>query len=297
MSAWDGLLEEYGEHIRSDRGLSDHTASAYLGDLRDLSTFVDEPAGVTLPRLRAWLADMVARDVATSTIQRRVACVRGFFAWAKRSGFIDDDPAVRLRAPKRNRKLPKVISRTAIDEVMAAATARLAESDEAVAARDLAIIELLYSSGLRVSELVGIELGDVDADHRAVRVLGKGGKERTVPMGVPAARALDGWLARRPEIATATSPSTVFLGVRGGALDPRVARRVVHDATAAAGPGAEIAPHGLRHAMATHLLDGGADLRSVQEMLGHSSVATTQLYTHVSSERLREAFRQAHPRA
>lgn len=297
MSAWDGLLDEYAEHIRADRGLSEHTVRAYLADLRHLAASVDAPREVTLPRLRAWLAGMVDDDIAPATIQRRVACVRGFFAWAERSGFLPQDPAARLRAPRPSRRLPKVISRAAIDEVMEAATTRLQESDEPAAARDLAIIELLYSSGLRVSELVSIGLGDVDLDARTVRVMGKGGKERTVPLGVPAAKALRTWLARRPELATPKSPSKLFLGVRGGALDPRVARRVVHDATAAAGAGAEIAPHGLRHAMATHLLDGGADLRSVQEMLGHSSVATTQLYTHVTSERLREAFRQAHPRA
>ena len=297
MSAWDGLLDEYDEHIRSDRGLSEHTARAYRADLEHLAAHVEDPRQVTLPRLRAWLADMVHRGMAPSTIQRRVACVRGFFAWAEREGVVESNPAERLQAPKRSRKLPNVLSQAAIDEVMRAAITRLAESDEAVAARDLAIIELLYSSGLRVAELVGIGLDDIDLDERTVRVMGKGGKERAVPLGIPAAQALRGWLARRPEIATAQSPDRLFLGVRGGALDPRVARRVVHDATAAAGPGAEIAPHGLRHAMATHLLDGGADLRSVQEMLGHASVATTQIYTHVSQERLREAFRQAHPRA
>ncbi len=297
MSAWEGLLAEYEEHLRADRGLSEHTVRAYLGDLRDLAAHAPDPRRVTLAALRSWLAGMASGGVASATVQRRVACIRGFFGWARREGFVDADPAARLQAPKRGRRLPKVITRSAVDEVMEAAAARLADADDPVAARDLAIVELLYSSGLRVSELVGIGTADVDLDGRVVRVMGKGGKERVVPIGLPAARAVDAWLARRPEIATEKSPDRLFLGARGGPLDPRVARRVVHAATAAAGPGAEIGPHGLRHAMATHLLDGGADLRSVQEMLGHASVGTTQVYTHVSSERLREAFRQAHPRA
>lgn len=297
VSAWDGLLGEYEEHLRSDRGLSPHTVRAYLTDLRNLAGHIDEPKHVTLKKLRGWLADMLEGGVSPSTIQRRVACVRGFFTWAVKEGFVDENPALRLQAPKRSRHLPKVLGRREMDEVIAAATTRLAETDDPIAARDLAIIETLYSSGLRVSELVSIGLADVDVQQRTVRVLGKGGKERAVPLGIPAADAIAGWLSRRPEIANERSPDRLFLGARGGALDVRVARRVVHDATAAAGSACEVSPHVLRHAMATHLLDGGADLRSVQEMLGHSSVATTQIYTHVTSERLREAYRQAHPRA
>lgn len=298
MATWDALLTEYGQHLSEDRGLSPHTVRAYLGDLRSLAD--DEtahPEQVTLARLRLWLAGMADAGLAPSTLQRRVACARGFFAWAERAGFLDDDPALRLRAPKRSRHLPKVLGAQTVQEVMHAATTRLAEEGDAIATRDLAIVELLYSSGLRVSELTGVSTRDVDLGARTVRVMGKGGKERTVPLGEPAAHAIEAWLRRRPEIATERSPDTLFLGARGGALDQRVARRVVHRATQAGGPGAEIGPHGLRHAMATHLLDGGADLRSVQEMLGHSSVATTQIYTHVTSERLREAYQQAHPRA
>ncbi|MDU7360175.1 MAG: tyrosine recombinase XerC [Propionibacteriaceae bacterium] len=297
MAAWDALLDEYCEHLDSDRGLSPHTVRAYRTDLQNLAAHIDDPRAVTLTRLRGWLAAMADDGVATSSLQRRVACVRGFFAWAKREGFIDEDPAIRLVAPKRSRRLPKVLSHTEIDDVMESAQTRLGESDDPLAARDQAIVELLYSSGLRVSELTGIKISDVSLEDRTVRVMGKGAKERLVPMGMPAVRAIVAWLEMRGEIATPKSPDTLFLGARGGALDPRVARRVVHQLTAAAGSAAEIGPHGLRHAMATHLLDGGADLRAVQEMLGHASVATTQIYTHVTSERLREAFRQAHPRA
>lgn len=297
MAAWDALLDEYCEHLASDRGLSPHTVRAYRADLRNLAAHVEDPRAVTLTRLRGWLATMADDGGAASSLQRRVACARGFFAWAQREGFLDEDPAIRLAAPKRSRRLPKVLSHTEIDDVMASAEARLGESDDPLAARDQAIVELLYSSGLRVSELTSIKIRDVSMEDHTVRVVGKGAKERVVPMGMPAVRAILAWLDRRSEIVKPESPDTLFLGARGGALDPRVARRVVHQLTSAAGTAAEIGPHGLRHAMATHLLDGGADLRAVQEMLGHASVATTQIYTHVTSERLREAFRQAHPRA
>lgn len=295
---WRTLVEEHAAHLQAERGLSEHTVRAYTGDLRELAGFVGvEPGRVTLQGLRAWLADMVEHGAAPATVARRVASARGFFAWATGECLIADDPAVRLKAPKRGRRLPKVPTNAAIEDTIGAAETQVAEGGGAVALRDLAIVEMLYSSGLRVSELCSLNLGDIDRSRRSLTVMGKGAKERTVPIGAPALRALEAWLIRRPDLATAHSPDAVFLGTRGGRIDPRVARRVVHEATRAAGPGAEVGPHALRHAMATHLIEGGADLRSVQEMLGHSSVATTQIYTHVTSQRLREAFRQAHPRA
>ena len=295
---WDSLIADYALHLGAERGLSDHTVRAYRGDLRDLALRCGvEPSGVTLPVLRGWLADMADDGASAATIQRRVASARGFFAWAGGEGLLREDPAARLKAPRRGRRLPRVPTGAAMDTTFASAETRVAEEGDAIAVRDLALLEVAYSSGLRVSELCCLRISDVDRGRGAVRVLGKGGKERTVPIGAPALRALDDWLARRHEVAAATSPDTVFIGARGGLLDPRVARRVVHEATRAAGAGAEVGPHGLRHAMATHLIEGGADLRSVQEMLGHSSVATTQIYTHVSSERVRSAYRQAHPRA
>ena len=172
------------------------------------------------------------------------------------------------------------------------------EVAEVIAWRDAAIMELLYASGIRVSELCGLDIGDVDGERRSVRVLGKGGRERVVPMGIPAVRALRRWYqAGRPMLVTARSGAALFVGARGGRLDPRTARRVVHASIAAAGSVPDTGPHGLRHTAATHLLEGGADLRSVQEILGHASLATTQIYTHVSVERLLSAYRQAHPRA
>lgn len=295
---WSELLEEYSAHLRAERGLSPHTVRAYVTDLKDLATHVDvEAARVTLARLRGWLARMADDGAAPATVQRRVACVRGFFAWAHREGLVREDPTVRLRAPRRRQALPRVPAAGAVELGLAGAQARSSEGDDPLALRDLAMVEVLYSSGLRVSELCSLLLRDVDRERRSVTVLGKGGRQRTVPLGLPALRAVDAWLEARPLVAVPGGPDTVFLGARGGALDPRVARRVVHAVTAAAGPGADVGPHGLRHAMATHLIEGGADLRSVQEMLGHSSVATTQIYTHVTPERLRSAFNQAHPRA
>lgn len=294
---WDALLGEYAAHLQAERGLSPHTVRAYRADLSELARHADvEPPRVNLSRLRSWLAEMTDAGAATTTVQRRVAAVRGFFAWATREGHLAADPAARLKAPRTGRSLPRVLPESAVADALAGAEHRVAEEGDAVAARDLALVELLYSSGLRVSEACTLRLGAVDRERRSVTVLGKGGKERTVPLGLPALRALDAWLARRPELATADSGDAVFLGARGGALDPRVARRVVHAATDG-NPGGGVGPHGLRHAMATHLIEGGADLRSVQEMLGHASVATTQIYTHVSSERLRSAYRKAHPRA
>ncbi|MFV0429854.1 MAG: tyrosine recombinase XerC [Arachnia sp.] len=296
MAGWDQVLEEYRLRLTSERGRSEHTVRAYLSDLRSLEQHAQRGlAEVSLSELRAWLSDLVEAGAASATVRRRVSCARGFFAWATREGLIATDPAARLRAPRRGRTLPTVPAKSVVNDALDAAAGQAAPDAEPLAFRDAALLELLYSSGLRVSEACGLRLSDLDSDRRAVRVLGKGGKERTVPVGRPAWAALQHWLARRPGVVRDTSPDTVFLGARGGRLDPRVARRVVTSATAAAG--AEVGPHGLRHAMATHLLEGGADLRSVQEMLGHSSIATTQIYTHVTSERLREAFRQAHPRA
>lgn len=296
---WSALIDDYAAHLDAERGLSRHTVRAYRTDLTDLASHADvSPTRVTLPRLRSWLSAMTDAGAAPATIQRRVACVHGFFAWAHREGMVPENPAARLTAPKRRRRLPRVPSRSDVLTSLDAIAARLGEgNDDAVTRRDLALVETLYSSGLRVSEACTLRLRDVDRERRCLTVAGKGGKQRTVPLGLPALRAIDGWLAVRAKLVRPDSPDTVFLGARGGALDPRVARRVVHAATGAAGRAAETGPHGLRHAMATHLVEGGADLRSVQEILGHSSVATTQIYTHVTSERLRQAFRQAHPRA
>ncbi|OLR91663.1 tyrosine recombinase XerC [Actinokineospora bangkokensis] len=254
-------------------------------------------AGLDLAALRAWLAAQRAAGAGRTTLARRAAAVRTFTAWAHRRGLLDPDPGVRLVAPKRHRTLPTVLRADQAEGVMAAAAAGARELDP-VAVRDHAIVELLYATGVRVSELCGLDVDDVDLGSRLARVLGKGGRERVVPFGAPAADALGTWLdVGRPSLARPTSPPALWLGARGGRFGATSVRRIVHLAAAAAPGAADVAPHGLRHSAATHLLEGGADLRSVQELLGHATLATTQLYTHVTVERLKAIHDRTHPRS
>lgn len=297
------ILEEYAEHLALERARSAHTQRAYLTDLRSLFSFVEGRApgaglrAVTLPMLRSWLAAQAAGGAARTTLARRTSAVKTFTAWACRKGLMDTDPAARLQLPKARRTLPAVLRE---DQALAAMTAadRGAEQGDPLALRDRLIVELLYATGIRVSELCGLDVDDVDGERRLLRVLGKGNKQRTVPFGVPASAALAAWLADgRPQLVTATSGPALLLGSRGRRLDPRQARTVVHQTMSAVDGAPDIGPHGLRHSAATHLLEGGADLRIVQELLGHSTLATTQLYTHVTVARLRAVHDQAHPRA
>ncbi len=326
------LLADYERHLRLERGRSEHTVRGYVADARSVLAFAqarghDGVSSVELADLRAWLADSAADGAARASLARRSAAARAFFGWAHRSGRIDVNPSARLAAPKRQRSLPHVLraedmrrllddspgpqpgmpvgdpadSASVPDDVRTPGPAGAPAGDPvaaAVAVRDRALLELLYATAMRVGELVGIDLGDIDSSRRVVRVLGKGDKERVVPYGVPAERALASWLEQgRPVLAVAQSGSAVFLGVRGRRMGQRQVRDVVHRRTAALPGSADIGPHGLRHSAATHLLDGGADLRAVQELLGHASLATTQIYTHVSTDRLRQSYEQAHPRA
>ena len=295
-------LDRWRRHLAGERHVSEHTVRAYLGDLGELFTHataagIEDPGEIDLVELRAWLAAQQRTGAARSTLARRASAVRGFFGWAVRDGLVDADPSLRLASPRTGRPLPQVLDRDQARDLMDEAASRAAEQEGPVGVRDVAILELLYGAGLRVSELCGLDLGSVDRDRRLVRVLGKGDKERSVPVGIPALRAVDRWLRRRSELVTEASGAALFLGTHGGRIDPRVVRRLVHRHLGLVADAPDVGPHALRHAMATHLLEGGADLRSVQEMLGHASLATTQIYTHVSGERLREAFRQAHPRA
>lgn len=292
----------YERHLAVERGLSPNTVRAYRADVCGLLRFLAGPDAVRLPAadftlmgLRAWLAEAAAAGAARATLARQVAAARSFSGWAHRAGLLKSDVAARLASPRPARTLPTVLGQDAAARLLEHARGRAAEGD-AVAARDWAAFELIYAAGLRVSEATGMDVADLDLGRRTARVLGKGDKERVVPFGAPAARALEAWLARRCELATPKSGAALFLGVRGGRLDPRALRADLHRLTAQAGV-KDLAPHGLRHSSATHLLEGGADLRSVQELLGHSSLATTQRYTHVTPERLRAAFTLAHPRA
>lgn len=297
------LLEEFDEYLALERGRSEHTRRAYLGDVRALLEFLAERRpdgglrGLTLPVLRSWLAAQATAGAARSTLARRTSAVKTFTTWAVRRGLLTEDPAARLQVPKARRTLPAVLRQDQAREAMDAAKSG-AEQGDPLALRDRLIVEMLYATGIRVSELCGLDIDDVDTSRRLLRVLGKGNKQRTVPYGEPAHAALTAWLSQgRPALVTAASGAALLLGARGGRLDPRQARTVVHQTMAAVSGAPDIGPHGLRHSAATHLLEGGADLRVVQELLGHSTLATTQLYTHVTVARLRAVHDQAHPRA
>jgi integrase/recombinase XerC len=302
-------VDGFERYLLLERGYSPHTVRAYAGDVVSLLDFA-AALGATgageldLRLLRGWLARLRASGAARSTLARRAAAARTFTGWLRRIGLTAEDPGELLASPRPHRTLPEVLGQNEAALMMAASgSARAAprgdtERSAALVRRDRLIAELLYATGIRVAELVGLDTGDLDRRQRLLRVLGKGSKERTVPFGIPADRALQAWLDHgRPVLRTGDSGTALLLGARGGRIDPRTVRRVVHR-LAAAVPGApDLGPHGLRHSAATHMVEGGADLRSVQELLGHASLATTQLYTHVSVERLRRTYDQAHPRA
>lgn len=287
-------IEDFAEHQLLVRGRSEATVKAYRSDLLDLAEQVDGFTGFTLNALRTWLAAAVREGKSRSTLARRTASVRAFSTWATRNGHISADVAQRLAAPKINRPLPGVLTDRQADHLV---TEPVAASDDPLNLRDAAVLELLYATGLRVSELTGLDISDVDLKRQTARVTGKGNKQRIVPFGQTAANAVAAWLdSGRPELNRHRAGNALFLGARGGRLDPRQVRRVVEKFAQLTGAG-ELSPHSLRHSAATHLLEGGADLRIVQELLGHSSLQTTQIYTHVSAGRLKEVYDRAHPRA
>jgi integrase/recombinase XerC len=296
-------IDGYARHLDLDRGFSAHTVRAYRTDLLDLAGFaeaagLDDTSGLDLETLRGWLWRGATAGLAKSTLARRSAAARGFTKWLAATGLEAADGGHRLKAPRADRHLPRVLTRGQIDGLLDGLAARAATEDP-VAVRDLAIVELLYASALRVSELVGARLADLDRDRMTLRVLGKGGKERVVPFGIPARRALDAYLATaRPDLLDGRDdPGLIFLGARGRPLGTRTVYQLVATLLADLPGSGPAGPHAFRHTAATHLLDGGADLRAVQELLGHASLATTQIYTHVSAERLQESYRLAHPRA
>ncbi|GAB3952748.1 tyrosine recombinase XerC [Kribbella albertanoniae] len=295
------LLTDYERHLTAERDLSKHSVRAYLGDIADLLDHLirlghNDLSGLDIRALRSWLAKQQSLGKSRSTMSRRATAARVFTAWAHRTGRIATDPGALLASPRPHKSLPGVLNLTDTRAVLDAA-AVAADDGSPVGLRDLAIMELLYATGIRVGELCSLDIDDIDTSRRVVRVFGKGRKERSVPYGVPAAKALDCWLTEaRPQLARTGSGPAVFLGARGGRIDQRAVRRLVHERIAVV-EAPDLSPHGLRHTAATHLLEGGADLRSVQELLGHASLATTQIYTHVSTDRLRKAYEQAHPRA
>ncbi|HUW78866.1 MAG TPA: tyrosine recombinase XerC [Candidatus Nanopelagicaceae bacterium] len=296
------LIERFVVHLRDERNLSPHSVRAYKSDLDSLADHAarskrEDPNDLTLAILRSWLARLASQGAARTSIARRATAARMFTAWAHRRGYVDQDAAELLGSPKAHRTLPGVLNQSEITEVLDSLEAAANETDSPVAIRDCALLETLYATGIRVSEICGLDLDSLDRSRNAIRVFGKGSKERTVPIGRPAVQAIESWERRRVELVTKDSGAALFLGARGRRIDQRTVRTIVHRAMAAVPNAPDLGPHGLRHTAATHLLEGGADIRVVQEILGHVSLTTTQIYTHVSIDRLKEAFKRAHPRA
>jgi integrase/recombinase XerC len=303
MALDQGLESAYSDHLRNERNLSENSIRAYLADLESLISHLNL-MGITsfselnLNQIRSWLANLQSRGAARASISRRVVSIRAFTYWGAKHGWLAKDIGRELVAPKPTRNLPEILDIESAALAISSLSTRVSEQPTPISYRDLAIVEVLYGTAIRVSELVGLNTEDMDYERRTIRVLGKGGKERIVPIGVPAMRALTEYLdLGRPHLAAKQLNSALFLGGRGKRIDQRIVREVVYEATAAIGTNSRLGPHALRHSAATHLLEGGADLRTVQEILGHSSLSTTQIYTHVTEERIKKAYEQAHPRA
>jgi integrase/recombinase XerC len=295
------LIAQYEEHLALVRNLSDNSIRGYVGDLESFLAHMEklnvlEFKDLTIEHIRSWLANLQTTGVARSTLTRRIVSIRAFTNWAAANGWLTSDLGAKLAVPKAHRTLPEILNVDEAAQVLKALEVKAGEEVTAINLRDLAMLEVLYASGIRVSELCGLNLGDIDQSRNTLSVIGKGDRQRVVPLGIPAIKALQNYLSNgRAEFLNNKSADAVFLGTRGKRIDQRTVREVVYEAMKAVG--ATMGPHGLRHSAATHLLEGGADLRTVQEILGHASLATTQIYTHVSPERLQSAYKQAHPRA
>ena len=297
------LIAQYEEHLAMVRNLSENSIRGYVGDLESFLSHMEklnilEFKDLTIEHIRSWLANLQTTGVARSTLTRRIVSIRAFTNWAAANGWLTSDLGVNLAVPKPHKVLPEVLNVEDAATVLKALEVKAGEETTAINLRDLAMLEVLYASGIRVSELCGLNLGDIDTSRNTLSVIGKGDRQRVVPLGLPAMKALQNYLSNaRGEFLNNKSADAVFLGSRGKRIDQRTVRTVVYEALSALEGVERMGPHGLRHSAATHLLEGGADLRTVQEILGHASLATTQIYTHVSTERLQKAFKQAHPRA
>lgn len=289
----DVEVEAFLGYLSGAKGRSENTVRAYRNDLTQLFNSMPDIASVKdvgLVDLRAWLADLHRNGCARSTIARKAAAARAFTSWALQRGIIELDPALRLASPSVPKTLPAILTQTQTSALLD----RDIDVTDVIHVRNHAILELLYATGIRVAELCSADLGDLDSQRRVIRVVGKGNKERMVPYGIPAQIAIDRWCVFRRNIAIGTQ--SLFVGARGARIDQRVVRTVVNQSTKTV-TGQSLSPHALRHTAATHVLEGGADMRVVQEFLGHASMGTTQRYTHVSVERLRKTFETAHPRS
>jgi integrase/recombinase XerD len=296
------LALDFLAYLELERGLSRNTLSAYASDLAQLGLFLRErgvaPLGARHGDLAAFLAGLATGaeerpPVAAATLRRKAACLRSFYRHLRREGLIEHDPTADLRGPPKTRTLPKVLTREQVARLLAQS-----KGTDPPALRDRALLELMYACGLRISEAQALELGDVDPREAMLRARGKGSKERIVPVGRAAVRAVEAYLARgRPALVGTRVESRLFVNRRGGALTRQGVYKIIQNHARSAGLDRKMTPHTLRHSFATHLLAGGCDLRSLQEMLGHADLSTTQIYTHLSADRLKEAYFDAHPRA
>jgi integrase/recombinase XerD len=300
--AFEGLILDFLAYLEFERGLSRNTLEAYRSDLLQLGSYLGR-TGVDVNHaahsdLAGFLDELAAGSderppVAPATLQRKVACLRSFYRHLRRDGIVDHDPTAELRAPRKSQKLPHVLSRGEVSRLLSAPRG----TDPAML-RDRALLELMYACGLRASEATGLEMGDIDIKHGILRARGKGSKERLVPVGREAVNAVKAYVERgRPTLVGLREQGTLFVNQRGGALTRQGLYKIVQRHARAAGLDGKMSPHTLRHTFATHLLAGGCDLRAVQEMLGHADIATTQIYTHLSAERLKDVYFKAHPRA
>jgi integrase/recombinase XerD len=299
---FEHLVLDFLAYLEFERGLSRNTLEAYRSDLLQLGEHLRRTGVDALTAGHAELADFVATLAAGSderppaspaTLQRKVACLRSFYRHLRRQDVLTDDPTAHLRAPRQSRRLPHVLSREEVATLLAQPT-----GTEPTSLRDRALLEVMYACGLRASEAIGLAVGDVDLEDGILRARGKGAKERLVPIGSAAARALEADLSRgRPRLAGDRIESRLFLNHRGSGLTRQGLYKIVQRHARTAGLAGRMSPHTLRHTFATHLLAGGCDLRSLQEMLGHADIATTQVYTHLSADRLKDVYFDAHPRA
>ncbi len=293
----DDAIDRFLAYGRAVRGLSDHTLEAYGGDLTRLAAFLDRTGirsvnDVDVQMLRRFLAAEKDRGLARTSLARIVASTRSLFKWLHKERVLTANPAAPLRAPRKHRTLPEPLTRGEIERLLVSP-----EGDDLLARRDRALLEVLYSAGLRVSELCGLDLGDLDLERGVLRVIGKGRKERLAFLGPPARDAVSRYLALRQTKPALAKSQCLFINRRGGRLTTRSVERMVKRELARSGLSGRGTPHTLRHSFATHLLDAGADLRTVQELLGHADLSTTQIYTHLTPKRLRDAYKKAHPRA
>jgi integrase/recombinase XerD len=302
LTRFEDLVLDFLSYLEFERGLSRNTLEAYRGDLLQLGRYFEEhnlsaldvgPAEISDFLTQLATGDDDHRPASPATIHRKSACLRSFYRHLRREGLRESDPTATLSAPRRSRKLPQVLTRGEVEKLLSQPS-----GTDPHALRDRALLELMYASGLRASEAIGLEIGDVDLEERMLRARGKGSKERIVPIGQAALRALNTYLERgRPKLVKNRPETHLFVNFRGGQLTRQGLYKIVRRHATSAGLADRMSPHTLRHTFATHLLAGGCDLRSVQEMLGHADVSTTQLYTHLSSDRLKDVYFKAHPRA